>query len=121
VLSYEILRLWERRQQPWPGRVVDFVVSGLPFLVAAPLLYASPTMTLISRTYWDQRGKIDGLMYVIADYSDIVAFAIVAVMVASIVWAVRHRILRFHPLAVVLIVVGTAVYLALRGSCSTPI
>ena len=113
VLSYEILRLWERRQQPWPGRIVDFVVSGLPFLIAAPLLYASPTMELISRTYWDQRGKIDGLMYVIADYSDIVAFAMVAAMVASIVWAVRHRVLLFHPLAVVLILVGMIVYLAL--------
>ena len=113
VLSYEFLRLWERRQQPWPGRIVDFVVSGLPFLIAAPLLYASPTMALISRTYWDQRGKIDGLMYVIADYSDIVAFAIVTAMVASIVWAVRHRVLRFHPLAVALILIGAIVYLAL--------
>jgi hypothetical protein len=113
LLSFEILRLWERRQQPWPGRIVDFVVSGFPLLIAAPLLYASPTMDLISRTYWDQRGKIDGLMYVVANYSDIIAFAIVATMVATIVWAVRHRVLRFHPLAVVLIVVGMIVYLAL--------
>lgn len=113
VLSFEILRLWEQRQQSWPKRIVDFVASGLPFLVAAPLLYASPTMDLISRTYWDQRGKIDGLMYVIADYSDIVAFAIVAVTVASIVWAVRHKLLRFHPLAITLTAVGSVVYLAL--------
>ena len=34
-------------------------------------------------------------------------------MVASIVWAIRHRVLRFHPLVFVLIVVGGAVYLAL--------
>ena len=51
-----------------------------------------------ARTYWDQRGKIDGLMYVIQHYSDIIAFAIIATMVAGIVWAVRHRVLRFHPL-----------------------
>ncbi len=113
ILSYELLRLWERRQQPWPARIVDFVASGLPFLVAAPLLYASPTMDLISRTYWDQRGKIDGLMYAITDYSDIVAFAIIAVAVGSIVWAVRHRVLRFHPLVLALIGVGSVVYLAL--------
>src|SRR6185369_16585224 len=68
ILSFELFRLWERRREPWPRRIVDFVVSGLPFLAAAPLLYASPTMDLISRTYWDQRGKIDGLMYVITDY-----------------------------------------------------
>src|SRR5664279_1447251 len=34
-------------------------------------------------------------------------------MVASIVWAVRHQVLRFHPLVFSLLVVGAAVYLAL--------
>ncbi len=113
ILSYELLRLWERRHEPWPMRIVDFVASGLPFAVAAPLLYVSPTMDLVSRTYWDQRGKIDGLMYVVADYSDIVAFIIITVIAGSIIWAVRHNILRFHPLALALIGVGTVVYLAL--------
>ena len=97
----------------WPARIADFLVSGLPFLAVAPLLYASPTMQLVSSNYWDQRGKTDGLMYVISDYSDIAAFALITVMVASLVWAVRHRILRFHPLVFVLLMVGAAVYLAL--------
>jgi hypothetical protein len=113
VLSFEILRLWEQRYEPWPRRIADFVASGLPFLAAAPLLYASPTMQLVSGIYWDQRGKIDGLMYVITDYSDIAAFALVSVMVASLVWAVRHRVLHFHPLVFVLLVVGGVVYFAL--------
>jgi hypothetical protein len=113
VLSFEALRLWEQRDRPWPGRIVDFVASGLPFLAAAPLLAASPTMGLASGIYWDQRGKIDGLMYIITDYSDIAAFALISVMVAALVWAVRHRVLRFHPLVFVLLVVGTAVYLML--------
>jgi len=52
-------------------------------------------------------------MYVIADYSDIVAFAIVTATVAGIVWAVRHSVLRFHPLVFVLLVVGGVVYFAL--------
>ena len=113
VLSFEISRLWERRLEPWPARIVDFVASGLPFLAAAPLLRASPTMQLVGATYWEQRGKIDGLMYVISDYSDIAAFALIAVMVASIVWGIRHRVLRFHPLVFTLIVVGAAVYISL--------
>ena len=113
VLAFEISRLWERRLEPWPGRIVDFVAGGLPFLAAAPLLNASPTMQLVGATYWGQRGKIDGLMYVVSDYSDIAAFALIAVMVASIVWAVRHQVLRFHPLVFSLLVVGAAVYLTL--------
>ena len=70
-------------------------------------------MELVGATYWDQRGKIDGLMYVVSDYSDIAAFALIAVMVASIVWAVRHHVLRFHPLVFALLVVGAAVYFTL--------
>ena len=113
VLSFEISRLWERRLEPWPARIADFVASGLPFLTAAPLLRASPTMQLVGATYWEQRGKIDGLMYVISDYSDIAAFALITVMVASIVWGIRHRVLRFHPLVLTLIVVGAAIYISL--------
>jgi hypothetical protein len=113
VLSFELLRLWERRGGSWPARLADFVCSGLPFLAAAPLLYASPTMNLVSGIYWDQRGKFDGLMFIIADYSDIAAVALLTVMVAALVWAVRHRVLHFHPLVLVLLMVGTAVYLAL--------
>lgn len=113
VLSFELLRLWEQRDQAWPARVFDFVCGGLPFLAAAPLLYASPTMNLASGVYWDQRGKIDGLMYIITDYSDIAAFALITVMVVALVWAVRHRVLRFHPLVFVLLAVGAVVYLAL--------
>jgi hypothetical protein len=113
ILAFELLRLWERRNEPWPGRVAEFVCGGLPFLAAAPLLNASPTMNLVSGIYWDQRGKIDGLMYIIADYSDIAAFGLVLVMVAALVWAVRHRVLHFHPLVLVLLAVGGVVYLAL--------
>ena len=62
ILSFEILRLWERRREPWPWRAAEFVAGGLPFLAAAPFLYVSPTMSLVSAIYWDQRGKIDGMM-----------------------------------------------------------
>src|SRR5688572_29001400 len=113
ILSFELLRLWQQRGLPWPMRVVDFVVSGLPFLAAAPLLYQSPTLQLASAIYWEQQGKIDGLFYVVSNYSDVVAIAMLSVALVASVWAVRHRVLRFHPLVYALLAVGTVVYLAL--------
>ena len=113
ILSFELLRLWAQRFDPWPGRIAEFVASGLPFLAVAPLLYASPTMQLVSAFSWEQRGKMDGLMFVFGDYSDMVAFLLIAVLVASAIWAARHRVLQFHPLSVVLLVVGGIVYFAL--------
>jgi hypothetical protein len=113
LLAFELMRLWQKRADLWPRRVIDFVASGLPFLAAAPLLYLSPTMDLIGATYWDQRGKTDGLMYVFSNYSDIAAWALIGVMAASMAWAVRHRVLHFHPLVWTLLIVGGTVYLAL--------
>jgi len=113
LLAFELTRLWQQRSEPWALRIAEFVASGLPFLAAVPLLYASPTMNLLSLTFWDQRGKTDGLMYVFSDYSDIAALALIGVMAASMVWAIRHRVLHFHPFVWTLIGVGAAVYLAL--------
>lgn len=113
ILSFEILWLWERRHEPWPWRIAEFVAGGLPFLAAAPLLYISPTMSLASSVFWDQRGKIDGLMFIVTNYSDIVAFLLVGVFTVAMVWAVRHRVLKFHPLVFVLLTVGLLVYIAL--------
>jgi hypothetical protein len=113
ILSYEILRLWERRREPWPWRIAEFVAGGLPFLAAAPLLYNSPTMSLVSAVYWEQRGKIDGLVYIVTDYSDIAAFLLVGIFVVAMVWAVRHRVLKFHPLVFVLLIVGLVIYIVM--------
>jgi hypothetical protein len=113
ILSFELMRLWQQRNAPWPSRLVDFVASGLPFLAAAPLLYISPTMELASATYWEQQGKITGLLYVVTDYSDFVAFGIILVAAIAMVWGVRHKVLRFHPFVYAVLVVGGLVYLAL--------
>lgn len=113
LLSFEILRLWERRAEPWLPRIAQFCLSGLPFLAVAPLLYASPTMQLVAATSWEQRGKLDGLIYVIANYSDIAAFSLVTILTVCAIWAVRHRVLQFHKLALILLVVGGVIYFAL--------
>lgn len=113
ILSFETLRLWEHRRESWLWRSAEFVAGGLPFIAAGPLLAISPTMNLVSAIYWDQRGKIDGLTFVVTNYSDIAAFLLVGIFVVAMVWAVRHRVLKFHPLVFVLLIVGLSIYVVL--------
>ena len=63
-------RRFRRRRLAVPGRCA--------------LALCQPDHAARSAVYWDQRGKIDGLMYVSADYSDIAAFGLISVMI------VRH-------------------------------
>jgi len=113
LLAIELRRLWTTRDRPLLPRLAGFCATGLPFLPVVPLLLASPTWGLAGQNYWEQQGKIDGLTFVIQTYSDIVAFALTAIVAAAAVWAVRHRLLRFHPVGLVILVVGGLVYLAL--------
>jgi hypothetical protein len=113
LLAHELWRLYQSSDRPIGPRLAVFVSGGLPFLPVLPLLWASPTMHLVSDVSWEPRGKIDGLMYVIELYSDIVAFIIAATIAGAATWAARRGLLRVHPLAWMLLLVGTAVYLAL--------
>ena len=113
LLAFELWRLWLAREEPLAPRMMDFFAAGLPFLVCVPLMLASPTLKLAGENYWEPRGKIDGLMYVIQVYSDIASFALVAVMAGALAWAVRHRLLRMHPVGLLILVVGGLVYMAM--------
>ncbi len=113
LLAIELWRLRRPRERPLGWRIADFAATGLPFLPVLPLLLMSPTWGLKGEFYWEQMGKIDGLIYVIEVYSDIVAFALAAIAVTAGIWAVRHRLLRLHPVGVMLIVVGGFIYLVM--------
>jgi hypothetical protein len=113
LFAIELHRLWESRNRPWGLRIVDFVATGLPFLPVVPLLLKSPTWQLAGENYWDQQGKIDGLLYIIEVYSDLVAFLLTAIAAAAIGWAARHRLLRLHPVGWLLLAIASVVYLAM--------
>jgi hypothetical protein len=113
LFAIELQRLWTLRDRPWRRLLIDFCATGLPFVPVIPLLLISPTWGLSSQNYWEQQGKIDGLTFVIETYSDIVAFALTAIVVTACIWAVRHRLLRFHPTGLFILIVGGLVYLAL--------
>ena len=113
LLAIELQRLWATRERPMPGRLLVFCAAGLPFLPVLPLLLASPTWELSGQNYWEQQGKIDGLIFVIQTYSDIVAFVLASIVAAATMWATRRRLLRFHPIGVLILLVGGLVYLSL--------
>jgi hypothetical protein len=113
LLAIEIPRLVTNRKQPFGLRLLDFVATGLPFVPVLPLLLTSPTWQLSGENYWEPLGKLTGLMYIIEVYSDAVAFALIAALAVAAIWAVRHRLLRFHPVGVMLLVVGGLIYFML--------
>jgi hypothetical protein len=113
VLSVEIWRLWAGRERPLYARVFDFVVAGLPFVPVAALLLLSPTWGLLTEIEWDMTSKFDGLYAVVAAYSTWVAVVLLALVSAAVVWAVRRRALRIHPVGWIVLGLGGVVYLAM--------
>jgi len=113
LLTFELHRLWARREQPLRLRLIDFFATGIPFLPIVVLLLASPTMELAQDFSWEPTGKIDGLFYIFNVYYDAVAFLLIGVAIFALTWAVRHRVIRFHSMGWLLLGIGSAVYLAM--------
>lgn len=113
LLAYEADRLRQRRDIAFSRRVVDFVCSGLPFLIMLPLLMKSPTWGIAGENYWEPRGKLDGIELVLNVYYDVVAVALTAVVVFAAGWAWHHKLLRVHSMLLPLVLVAGLVYLAM--------
>jgi len=125
LLAFETYRLWaaysERRRwsgagagrRALPALVVDFLITGLPFLPVLPLLMLSPTKGLWTAPEWQLAGKLDGILYVVDVYSSAVAIALTAAAAIAAWWAVRQRALSFHPFGLVLLAFGIAAYIIL--------
>ncbi len=113
LLAFELLRLWIERQRPLAPRLADFCATAIPFLPAIALLLASPTLGLVHEFTWEPTGKIDGLVFVFDVYNDAVAMILAGIAALAFAWAVRHRIMRFHPMGWLLLAIGAVVYLAL--------
>ena len=113
LLAFEIYFALSVDRSPWPQRAVKFCCAGLPFLPLAGLLLTSSTWGHHTEWDWESTGKLDGLMFVINTYSDIVAFILTIVVVAGGALAIRLKLLRVHPLLAPLLIVGGLVYIAL--------
>jgi hypothetical protein len=113
LLAFEMYREWTRKGAMSVARYARFLSIGVPFLVVLPLLYVSPTLTLVNDYSWEADGKVDGLIMVFKMYYDTVAIVLAAVIVAAGIWAMRRRVLHFHRFGWFLLGVGAVVYLAM--------
>ncbi|HEY3641068.1 MAG TPA: hypothetical protein VGL31_08235 [Xanthobacteraceae bacterium] len=125
LLAFELHRLWTAfarlRRAPAGDRasaqaarlIVDFAITGLPFLPVLPMLMMSPTWGLRQTYTWELPGKLEGLAYIIEVYSHGAAFFFTAAVAFAIGWATRHRAVSFHAVGGGLLAIGVAVYMAL--------
>jgi MFS family permease len=113
LFAFEVERLWRSRGYRSRARLLEFCAAGIPFLPALPLLYESPTIGLATENYWEPNGKLDGLMFVFRVYSDYIAFALIGIFIAALVWAIRHKLVRFALMGWILLALGGVIYLAM--------
>ena len=114
VLAFESWRVIANNAQlPLRARLVSFVLAGVQFLPAIPLLLHSSTWSNAADFSWEEAGKIDGLMYVFQSYSDTIALLIIATLTVGAVMTIRSRLLRVHPLLFSLLFIGGIIYFAL--------
>lgn len=113
LLAFEVHWLWAARQKPLAPRLLDFVASGVPFLAAAALLLASPTMGLAGEVTWEFWGKFQGLLLVFTVYYYSVAWLLIAAIALAIAWLAWRGLIRLHPVGWALLIVGGIVYLAM--------
>ena len=113
LLAFELRRLWAARREAMAPRLFDFVAGGAPFLAAAALLVASPTLDLAGDIHWEPWGKLQGLLLAFTVYYYPVAALLIAAMVLAVAWLMWRGSIRLHPVGWVLLLVGGVVYLAM--------
>lgn len=113
VLSFEIARALDRRDEPLGRRLLSLCLAGLPFLAAVPLLLMSPTFGLSGENYWQPQGKVAGVEMIINVYYDVVAFGLTGAVAVAGVWALRRGLMRTASMLMPLLIVGGLVYLAM--------
>ena len=104
LLAFEGRRLWtayrrargeegcETVRRALTAPILDFVMTGLPFVPVLGLLMLSPTRGLWD-FYWRIQGKMDGLIFVVRVYSDAIAILLAAIVLGAAIWALRRRLL----------------------------
>jgi hypothetical protein len=113
LLAFESCRLRIARKEPLAPRLLDFAASGAPFLAAAALLLASPTLNLADGVRWEPWGKFDGLLFIFSVYYHSVAAFLIAAIALGIAWLMWRGLIRLHPVGWALLAIGGVIYVAM--------
>jgi hypothetical protein len=117
LLAIELHRLWQRRNELRLPDLIDFCVTGIPFLTVLPLMLVGPTINAAgSAAFWEWGGKIEGIKIAINVYYLWIGLTICAVLALAAFVAARQGLLRFHPLGWFFLIAGAALYLAMPRS-----
>lgn len=111
LLGFEAWRLGMTRPFLWRRAALDLVAFTLPFVPLAVLLLWSPTWGLVGEYTWEPQGKMDGVWTLFSVYSDLADFAVLGMAAVAFGMALRRRLLAIHPAGLVILVLGSAVFL----------
>ena len=111
--AYE-LWAWSKRGWHFDRKLVrDIVAMGVPVIPAVVVLLTSATWGLSGENSWNSHTKVDGLAFIFRAYSDSLDLGVTAMLALAFGWAVRRRLISFHGASLPLLIVGTAVFLAM--------
>jgi hypothetical protein len=111
LLGFEAWRLGAARPLQWKAAFLDAIVVGLPFLPVGVLLLQSPTWGLVNDYTWEAQGKMEGVTRLFSVYSDIADVTVLGLAVLAFGVALRRRLLEIHPAGLVILAIGTIVFL----------
>ncbi len=90
LLAFEMHRLLTKRDEPFGSRLLDFLATGVPFVIAGLLMLVSPTLAPRRRNPMGAVGKIGrpaaGLS---RSTTTPIAFILIAAVAAALAWAVH--------------------------------
>lgn len=105
---------WNERGRRFDGWVVkELVALVAPVLPVVPLFLHSSTIGLAPEFSWDAQGKLDAILMIFRAYADAPDLGILVMVGIAFGWAVKNRLVVFHPAALVLGVIGGLVFLSM--------
>jgi hypothetical protein len=111
--GYEAWRIWSSRPLSVgviAPRLATLILPAVPFFL---LLLHSPTWSLAGDMEWEAQGKLEALTLFMTVYSDLSDIPLLLLAGAAVYFAVRRGVVHVHPAGLAVLIVLTAVFMAM--------